>query len=266
MKKQSDHVIAEPENVYREKAKTHLTSHQLADFRKCPMLFWKKKQGLVPDEDRPAYVLGRAAHTLILEGIEKFEVEYAVGGPVNPKTGEPYGTRTKAYADWAAAQDKAVLTDDQYDLITSMAASVDAHPVAVELLAGGVPEAVVRVEYCGLPCQGRIDFLNPERGIIDLKTCDDLTWFEADARRYSYAHQFAFYRALVTWATGEEVPAHVIAIEKKEPFRCGVWQISEQTLATAQRENEAAIERLRQCESSGAWPSGYEERRVLDYV
>jgi len=262
----ADFLVRESESEYREKAKTHLTSHQLADFRKCPLLYWKKKQGLIPDEDRPAYLVGRAAHKLILEGVEAFEASYAVGGPVNPRTGEPYGPRTKAYAEWAAAQDKAVLTGDQYGLVASLAAGVDAHPLAVELLADGVPEGVVRAEYCGLPCQSRLDFFNPARGIIDLKTCDDLDWFEADARRYGYAHQFAFYQAMVMQATGVEFPVHVIAVEKKEPFRCGVWVMDDQVLAHARRENEAAVERLRQCGISGAWPTGYEERRVFDYL
>ena len=262
----TDFLIRESDAEYREKAKTRLSSHALADFRRCPLLYWRKKQGLVPDEDRPAYLVGRAAHALILEGIEKFEAEYAIGGPINPNTGKPYGSQTKAYAEWAAALGKAVLTDNQYGLIANMAASVDAHPVAVELLADGVPEGVVRVEYCGLPCQGRLDFFNPERGIIDLKTCDDLTWFEADARRYGYAHQFAFYQALVAHATGGKTPVHVIAVEKKEPFRCGVWVMDVHVLAHARGENEAAVERLKTCEISGAWPTGYEERRVFDYV
>jgi len=262
----ADFLVREGEAEYRRWAETHLTSHALADFRRCPLLYWKKKQGLIPDEDRPAYLMGRAAHKLILEGIEAFEVAYAVGGPINPSTGQPYGPRTKAYAEWAAAQDKEILTDDQYDLVANLAAGVDSHPVAAELLADGIPEGVVRVEYCGVPCQARLDFFNPQRGVIDLKTADNLDYFEADARRYGYAHQFAFYRALIERATGEKVPVHVIAVEKKEPFRCGVWVMDEQVLAHARRENEAAIERLRQCESSGAWPTGYEERRVFDYV
>jgi len=96
-----DFLVRESEAEYRRRAETHLTSHALADFRKCPLLYWKKKQGLIPDEDRPAYLVGRAAHKLILEGIEAFEGAYAVGGPINPNSGRPYGPRTKAYAEWA---------------------------------------------------------------------------------------------------------------------------------------------------------------------
>jgi len=259
-------LVREGEAEYRGKAKTHLTSHALADFRRCPLLYWKKQQGLVPDEDRPAYLVGRAAHTLILEGIEQFRARYAVGGPVNPKTGQPFGPSTKAWAHWAAGVGRDVLTDEQFALVSSMASGVETHPLAWELLAEGLAEGVVRAEYRGRPCQARLDLFNPQRGIVDLKTCDDLGWFEADAKRFFYAHQFAFYQALVAKAAGRNMPVHVIAVEKKEPFRCGVWVMGEQVLAHARRENEAAIERLAACEASGTWPSGYEECRVFDYV
>jgi len=261
-----DFLVRESDAEYREKAKAFLTSHQLADFRKCPLLYWHKKQGLVPDEDRPAYLLGRAAHVLILEGRERFDAEYAVGGPINARTGKPFGTNTQAYADWAAVQGKPVITEEQFALVVNLTTGVRSHAIAAELLSDGVPEGVVRTEYCGRPCQARLDFFNPERGVIDLKTCDDLTWFEADARRFGYANQFAFYHALIMRATAEDAPVHVIAVEKKPPYRCGVWRMSAQTLAVARRENEAAIERLAACEASGTWPSGYEECRVFDYV
>ena len=58
----------EPEAAYHARRRDHLTSHSLADFRKCPLLFRRKQLGQIPDEDRPAYQLGRVTHKLILEG------------------------------------------------------------------------------------------------------------------------------------------------------------------------------------------------------
>ena len=105
----------------------------------------------------------------------------------------------------------------------------------------------------------------PRRGIVDLKTCDDLTWFEADAKRFGYGRQMAFYRAVLALALdGLLMPVHIIAVEKREPFRCGVWQMAETALRAAQQENEAAIRRLQACKASDSWPTGYEEIRVLD--
>ncbi len=259
-------VIREPEAVYRQKAKEFLSSHALADYRKCPLLFHKKRQGLIEDEDRPAYLVGRALHTLVLEGRERFEAEYAVGGPVNPKTGQPFGSGTKAFAEWAASCGKQVLTEAQYDLIRKMAEGVRAQQTAMDLLSSGIPEGVVRAEYCGVPCQIRMDWFDPHRGIVDLKTCDDLTWFEADAKRYGYVYQLAFYRAVLRQAISLPMPIYFIAVEKHEPFRCGVWQIHEDVLNQAQRENEAAIERLKLCMEADTWPSGYAEVRVFDAV
>jgi len=256
----------EPFETYRAKAKVHLSSHQLIDFRRCPLLYRRKKLGVVPDEDRPAYEIGRAAHALILEGEEVFEQAYAVGGPINPRTGRFFGPNTKAFSDWAEDQGRPVVTEDQYLLISKLALAVGQHEKAKTLLAEGVPERVVRNLYCGVPSQIRMDWFNPLYGIVDLKTCDDLTWFEADTKRYGYVHQLAFYRSVLANALGEVFPVHLIAVEKKEPFRCGVWKFHEDALEQARRENEAAIERLKQCGAADVWPTGYEDVRVFDSI
>jgi hypothetical protein len=69
----------------------------------------------------------------------------------------------------------------------------------------------------------------------------------------------AFYRAVLAQVIGVAMPVFFIAVEKKPPFRCGVWKVTDDTLAAAQRENEAAIERLNRClaaddEPNGTWP------------
>lgn len=150
------------------------------------------------------------------------------------------------------------------DLIDQMAAGVADNDVAIELISDGLAEGVVRAEYCGLPSQIRIDWFNPYKGIVDLKTCDDLTWFESDARRYNYHHQMAFYQSVLKEATDRYVPVYIIAIEKKEPFRCGVWKVTDICLANARSDNEQAIESLKQCRADNNWPTGYEHLRMLD--
>ena len=259
-------LICEPADVYHAQAGKYLSSHRLTEFRRNPLLFHKKELGLVQDQDRPAYILGRAAHVLILEGRDAYERAYAFGGPINPKTGQPFGSRTKAFQDWAEAQGKSVLDDEQAALIESLGASVRAHQHAAALLADGVAEGVIRAEYCGLPCQARLDWLNPERGIVDLKTCDNLDWLQTDARAYSYAHQLAFYRSLSTTLTGQPLPVYLIAVEKREPLRTGVWRLSEEVLGLAQKENEEGIARLIACREKDEWLTGYEDIRTLDWM
>lgn len=256
----------EPAEVYHAKATSHLSSHSLADFRRCPLLFRRKELGLIPERDTEAYLVGRAAHVLVLEGRQRFEAEFAVGGPVNAKTGKPFGSSTKAFGEWAAKVGKPVLADDQAALVEQMAASVREHVFARELLADGVAESVVRCEYAGHACQARIDWVNPVegRGIVDLKTCDRLDSFEFDIGAFGYVHQLAFYRALVGIASAEDLPVHIIAVEKREPFRCGVWQLSERVLGQARRENEQAMAEVTHCRATGVWPTRFESMRLFD--
>lgn len=245
----------------------YLSSHMLGDFRKCPALYQKKLAGQIEESESTAFAIGRAAHKLILEGRSAFDDEYLVAdGPVNPKTGEVFGRATKAYGEWLASQDKAVVSGKDFGFILKLQIAVWLHPVAAELLTSGIAEGAVRSNYCGEPRQIRMDFYSPKFGIVDLKTCDELNWFEADFRRYGYAYQLAFYRAVLRERLGRNVPIHVIAVEKKEPFRCGVWKISEEALEFAEMENRAAIGRLQECRRTANWPTGYEEVRIIDNI
>ena len=67
--------FVEPADVYHAKSGDFLTSHTLNDFRRCPLMYRKKELGLVPERDTAAYLIGRAAHSLILEGRERYERE-----------------------------------------------------------------------------------------------------------------------------------------------------------------------------------------------
>ena len=81
-----------------------------------------------------------------------------------------------------------------------------------------------------------------------------------------YAMRVIRYRAVLARVIGVAMPVFLLAVEKKEPYRCGVWQVADDSLTSAQRENEAAIARLLACEATGCWSSGYEDVRSFDYV
>ena len=182
-------ITNEPADIYHARSRSgeFMSSHLLADFRESPALYRKEINGEIEQKDTPTFVLGRAAHSLILEGRIAFDRDFVVAdGPVNPKTGEPYGTKTKAYAEWLASQEREVISSKDYAFILKLQKSVCLHAAASELLGIGLAEGVVRAEYCGVPCQIRMDWFNLGRGLVDLKTCDSLKWFESDCRRYGY--------------------------------------------------------------------------------
>ncbi|WP_458789208.1 PD-(D/E)XK nuclease-like domain-containing protein [Adonisia turfae] len=256
----------EPAEAYHARRGELLTSHALADFRRCPRQFQRKQLGMIAERDSAVFAFGRAAHVLIVEGRERFDAEFAVGGPINPRTGRPFGSETKAFAEWAERVGKPVVSEADAALLGRMDASVREHVYARELLRCGVAEGVVRANYCGVACQARLDWVNPldGRGIVDLKTCDDLDRFEEDAVRFGYPHQLAFYREVVVEAASVELECHLIAVEKREPFRCGVWQLSRRLIDRAADENVAAIGRLAKCRDTDVWPTGFESMRLMD--
>jgi hypothetical protein len=281
-------LLIETDKEYHSKAKQYLSSHQLNTFRMCPKLYFQQLTGAAEREDTPAMQFGRAAHTFILER-HKFASQYVVGGPVNDKTGEPYGLRTKAYREWLQGHGgKVGLSHEQEHLLVQMGLAVHGHPVAGDMFKTGLCERVLRREYCGVPCQIRMDWLSDEHGIIDLKTIDDIMWFESEVRKYGYVNQMAFYWEMCCFGhrkvlevidkkTGlvaegvtaavinqmHNMPVHLVAVEKKEPFRCGVWVVPPLLLNEARAINEAAIEQWKQCKKDGVWPTGFEEERVL---
>ena len=262
-------IQAIPFDVYLEDAYQglYLTSHFLSDFRLCPLLYRQKLNGEVIIDDTAAFQIGRATHALVLGGQDAFDEEYLVSaGPINPKTGEPFGKLTKAYKDWAATQTKKIILTNEFDFMAKLQEAVWAHPKAAELLDGCVCEGVVRTEYLGENVQIRMDAFNPNlKAIIDLKTCDNLDFFTNDCFKYGYAEQMAFYRDVFKAASGGiDTTAWLIAVEKRIPYRCGVWQVSDEMLAQAGKANECAIEELKSCREQDVWPTRYEETRVLD--
>ena len=84
-------LIDEPFEVYLANKEKYLTAHATMDFIRCPRLYYLKKTGALttdPNKVSADMILGSAAHKLILEGRKEFDRCYAVGAPINPKTGK----------------------------------------------------------------------------------------------------------------------------------------------------------------------------------
>ena len=258
------------------KRNEYTTSHRLNLYRRCPKLYKKTIDGEIVEGDTATFLLGRATHTLILEGAEAFKSEYMVSdGPENPKTGKPYGKTAQAYVSWAAAQEKPVISSEDFGLIETMGEAVRAHEVAAELLSDGVAEATVRVSWNGEPVQARIDWLDTDRGVIcDLKTCDDLDKFRYNIRDFGYVTQMAFYAHALELAgyAGPRLKAYLIAVEKREPYRVGVFEISAPTLddgnfaspgAKYGAGNDFLINALKTSRQTDFWPTLFEGIQLI---
>ena len=123
-------IIHEPANEYHARSRSgeFMSSHLLADFRESPALYRKEITGEIEEKESAAFIMGRAAHSLILEGRSAFDREYVVSdGPVNPRTGESYGRNTTAFAEWAAKQEREVVSGKDFNFLLKLQRSVWLH-------------------------------------------------------------------------------------------------------------------------------------------
>ena len=275
-----------PADEYHQATKDNKfpSSHRLNLFRKCPALYIKHVTGEIVEGDTEAFMLGRATHSYIIEGKDAFYRDYCVAsGPINPKTGEQFGRMTKAYKDWAAAQEKPIVNTEDLKIISKMNDAVHSHLKAVELLKYGFAESTIRTKFGDEPVQVRMDWYDPERNIlVDLKTCNDVDRFCFDVRDFGYIHQLAFYAEavrLARCACTSLNPTHpknlpecwLIAVEKREPYRVAVYQITDSTLDDAIYADGGkigvglypTIAELRECRATNTWPTRYESFGIL---
>lgn len=245
-----------------------LTSRLLRDFRKCPLLFHRKQSGLLPQSEPKTYLIENATRCLILQGREEFDKRYLIGGdrPINPRTGAPFGTETKAYAEWRATVEQDILTEEEGLLVINMAAAVTTHDEAVKLLHKD-GEAFLRVDarFHGIPATAVIHWLSCDDEIVEVCIINDLDRFEQQAKDGDYAHRLDFQERLVFGNFGNSGGLYCIAVERKEPYRVGVWEFSPRTLTNACADNIFATELIKEYNHSGNWPTRYESLRTLEY-
>lgn len=267
------YLIDIPADEYHAATKNneYTTSHRLNLFRRCPALYHKHIMGEIVEGDTSTFIFGRATHTFVIEGETAFASEYIVAeGPINAKTGKAFGRETKAFKEWAAEQDKPIILPEDFDLLTKMRMAVQDHKIAADLLGAGYAEQTIRTNWLGEPVQARLDWFDPDRGIIvDLKTCADVDRFRFDVRDFGYIHQLAFYRSVIEKACASaDIPlsAYLIAVEKKEPYRVAVVEVGILTLddvtynatSTHGPGNECMLRELQKCRIENVWPTRYE--------
>jgi hypothetical protein len=197
--------------------------------------------------DRPHFQIGSIIHLAVLEPA-KFAACVVSDGPINDKTGKPYGRDTQKFSDWQAANpDKMVVEPWIHTLLARMPAEVK------EILKTGVAEAsIYQTAACGLPVKCRPDHL-VDTAIWHLKTCLDIDRLERDIQKFEYWFADSWYRAVMLLETGKKHQSGFIFAEKKPPFR---WRIAKIDADYAMYGDEVVaktIGRLQVASVSGDW-------------
>lgn len=227
---------------------------------KTPFHFWGRY--LAPNREThqstKAQMIGTAIHAAALEP-DKFEEEYVIA---------PFKDRRAAgYKAWSKEQSKHILLPGEMRNVKGMHRSLHAHKTAGALLrAAGQFEFSAYAEdpETGVLVRARYDLLLDSGWCVDLKKCQDASPTGAGKAigNYGYFHQDAFYRDVLTWASGEEPAGFVfIFVEEEPPHAVGVYQLSIDDINRGRRLYRRNLNIYAECLQRNFWP-GYSDDPV----
>lgn len=215
---------------------------------------------LHPSEPTESMDFGSASHCCILEP-ERFASDYVAAPKVDRRTKEGKNAWNE-FED--LNRDKEILSAEDMELCTEMAAAVRLHPFVRDLLSAPGKNEVCVVwtdPVTHLRCKALIDRICTLAGhtfVLDFKTTQNATpnLFASQAARLQYHVQAAHYlNGLNTLAP---VPRKWlwIAQEKTRPYCSAVYRATPEVLSVGEALIDHYLEQLAECQQTNIWP-GY---------
>lgn len=160
-----------------------------------------------------------------------FDEFFVFQAPINPKTGEPYGTSTKAFKEEYELQmensgGKTPCSEEEIAIAKAMVDSLlndcgQTSEIVNHLLSIGTPEVSFFLEYEGAKFKFRTDLITKNK-IVDWKSiaADDLheDTINKQISKMNYGFSAAFYQFFCYQATGQWVEFLWVFQQKSAPY------------------------------------------------
>jgi hypothetical protein len=233
-------------------ASAAIGSSDIRDFLRSPRLFKDKRDGLVPDDDTPAKLMGTLTHLAMLEP-ERFRQSIAI---------KPEGMSfaTKDGKEWKEAhKGREIIKQDDYTAIHMMQQRMPAECRAA--LSSGRSEVTVRTMMAGLAVQCRVDHWDESADILyDLKSIDAIENVAREIYKRGYHIQAEWYRRVVATERRRgdtdmlRMPGFVLIFcEKAFPFRWRIVELDPDYVAIAEAAIGDALHGINARIVSGCW-------------
>lgn len=216
-----------------------------------------------PQDDTAALIMGRAAHSAILEP-ELFAKMYTKA-PADLDRRTKIGKQT--WDDLISQFGEGfVLKADDFTAACMMRQSVRSHPSASKLLQGDgeVEFSIVwDARYADdgvVRCKARLDrhaTVADRRVIVDVKTTRDASRraFEKSIFEHGYHRQGALYLDAAQAAGIDAQDYVIIAVEKEAPFAAAVYRLTEGAIEAGREQITRLLRDYAMCETLGEWPA-----------
>jgi hypothetical protein len=215
------------------------------------------RMGHRSDKTSDAKALGSFAHMLLLQ---PDRVGFAtVDPPINPKTGEPYGRTTKAFAEYQALhKGKLIVSEDERVDAVRMVSEIRENDILEPVFtAASYREMVMVWHERELLCKAKVDAFDAQLGLLaDLKTTESVNpvKFAKSVVKYGYHTQAAFYvRGAVACGFDPDV-AYVIGAVQREPYDACAFEFSPEFAKIGDVKVAEWIDAAVKCEINEDWP------------
>jgi PDDEXK-like domain of unknown function (DUF3799) len=234
---------------------------------------WPLNKDRAEQKESEAFILGRAAHHLLLG--EKFFAESFVVQPEEAPDGRAWSGNNKTCKEWLAEQrktGKTVLTAKMIERIKGMAVALGNEPLVRAGALNGRIECTMawKDEETGVWLLSRPDVIPTDSGdFVDLKTTTSVAYHDLvkTVGDYGYHQQGALvaegYRALF----GRDISSFSLYfIESNRPHCARLVQLKNEDLALGARQNRNALHRFVKAMNSGQWPGPGGLQETVQYI
>ena len=234
---------------------TGMNFSSLIKLKKTPAHYkWAKDHPIDPS---PAMLVGSIVHTGLLEPQHLIN-EYAVAPKVDRRT-------KVGKEEWEnfciTNMERTVVDKATYDKASGMMQSVRNHPFANDLLAPskGTSELTIAFDWPDPrnDMKARIDRLNGDDTIIDIKTTRDVKSFSKSLYNFGYHIQAAIYIEAANSAGNAIDHYYFICVESEAPYGVGVYKLCLAAIDEGFMQATDLLQRYNSLSMYDEWPATY---------
>ena len=234
-----------------------ISKSRLSKMSVCPRYFkWCEEH---PEKPTPDLIFGSAFHKWVLER-ESFEEEFSVVPNVDRRTKIGKETYEMFLAE---SEGKMIITQEEFETIKGMCASLEENKYAKALLNGERERSMYFIDdLTGILCKVRPDVHKAVKGgkivITDLKSCKSATPedFMKDIVKFAYDLQSYMYTTGVSKTLNvpmDDISFCFVCVEKKEPYLVAIYEITADVLNRGEMLYRKYLGQLKYCRETDNW-------------
>lgn len=229
-------LLRDDEEYYNGTGRNYLSVSNINKMVDTPEVFLDWMDGKEEKTFNLNFVIGSALHTIVLEGIEKFNRIFTIID--KDEKDKPVLTRANKFYKTHEAPKGTILLKKEYDHVQSMVAALDeAAPFNQDIMdcvsvLGGESEVPNVVEMFGVQWKMKVDKVSDDF-VLDLKTTGDLKRFMYNAKSYNYDAQAALY------STAFGKPMKFVVVDKSN-LNIGIFECDDSFISSGMEKIEMA--------------------------